>query len=580
MTDPKPPCSYVPIEGDEPNCPHFAGAPSGLVERFTVEEEDGQQWCVLHAPWDITVSEDDQIVAIRKFQRHKTCRFDDIKLRSDFVLDANHAVAKDFSFARAEIRGLLRITVASPEMSIDLTDANIHGPVHISKSRDGYLSGLVLEGTRWDGDITIEPAVHSDINFSGDEELSGNVSFSGNVRGTIAARGRTFTGRLKLPERSGGLDLSNVKIGSTQLHLTLPRHDEDSQAIQVVLDGAEVHCHIEASPADLSATGAYLKHLTLTGEGSADLTKSTIGGIYGADISHTMSTFKGSLIRSADFSRSSFQYTSFSDVCFGRANFGDCRLVNTSFARARFDGADFHVASSEVGTYNLDFSNATFRGDATFEGRRFTGTTSFDEASFSIAPNFSGCKLSDRTSLHGIRLRDHKSKDAHTAYRKLRHLAEEIRDREAEGIFYRAEQVSRRRPSNSMPFLPRILSYLYGCVSDYGLSLVRPIVTLIVTYGLTWWALVWRYTRQLPPGVSPTTDEREDLAAFSAEQIARPFSAWGTRYRTNFAEDHPARVLLERDFLATISLVTLETIAGLTLVGLFILAVRWRFRRA
>ena len=123
-----------------------------------------------------------------------------------------------------------------------------------------------------------------------------------------------------------------------------------------------------------------------------------------------------------------------------------------------------------------DFSRAWFGGPSVFSNRRFTDTTKFVGATFDRAPRFHNAVLHQDTDFTKAEFLD-KSGEAAPAYRTLKLAMEQVRARDEEGMFYALEMESRRRRDDT-PKAVWLFSLLYKAGSDYGRSLVRPLVLL------------------------------------------------------------------------------------------------------
>ena len=88
-------------------------------------------------------------------------------------------------------------------------------------------------------------------------------------------------------------------------------------------------------------------------------------------------------------------------------------------------------------------------------------------------------------------------------YRTLRLAMEDKRDRVEEGKFFSLEiKTRRRRRRPNVPFWERFMSDLYGGTSDYGNSIIRPVVWIFIlmcVFGLIYLALGSWYWNSLNP---------------------------------------------------------------------------------
>lgn len=165
------------------------------------------------------------------------------------------------------------------------------------------------------------------------------------------------------------------------------------------------------------------------------------------------------------------------------------------------------------------------------------------------------------------------------AFRTLKLIMEERRDRSTEGMFFRLElQARRKRRDGGVPFWERLFSDIYGWSSDYGNSALLPLARLIgftlvfaVIYGCAgnwplrhlpveegWQALSFSTSRVLPFG--PWTGEPE-----AGTLIGRLFDVEGKGYGT--------RIAYTFRFIASV-----QSLIALIMVFLAGLAIRRRFQ--
>jgi uncharacterized protein YjbI with pentapeptide repeats len=344
----------------------------------------------------------------------------------------------------------------------------------------------------------------------------------------------------------------------------------------------------------------------------ADFSGATFSGM--ADFSGT--TFSGSV----DFSGTTFSGSvdfsgaTFSDwAVFSGATFSDWAIFSgATFSGATFPGlADFSGASFS----GANFRGASFRKETLFVNAKMKGPTRFEDATFSTAPpGFFGAKLHEGTVWRGVKWppppRDRKEAGRFVdAYERLKLEMDRLKKHEDELLFFALEMQSRRvlygdwqqvpelkifgrtipvppleipektiapKPCKLFgqsftfsPFtikartirLPRTVHglaiALYGLLSDYGRSYVRPLCGLLITVAIGvlpfWWHLCgfWQAV-----GLS----------------FANTFGVLGFR-----------KDLIDPQVLTTLpSLLKLvavaQTIIGIVLLFLFGLAIRNRFR--
>jgi hypothetical protein len=150
------------------------------------------------------------------------------------------------------------------------------------------------------------------------------------------------------------------------------------------------------------------------------------------------------------------------------------------------------------------FEGNTFSETAVFSGRKFTEKTNFSNNVFSKPPVFFECEGLDAVSLSnikcyingywelgGIRI----SKPAWTTnsevvdnLRLLRKIAIQKHDHDLEQDIFILERLAqrgvqvRRNPLNALPTI--IITGLYGILSSFGKSLIRPIFFLLVSFAI------------------------------------------------------------------------------------------------
>ena len=169
--------------------------------------------------------------------------------------------------------------------------------------------------------------------------------------------------------------------------------------------------------------------------------------------------------------------------------------------------------------------------------------------------------------------------DLEDAFRTLKLLMEERRNRQQEGLFFRLElQARRKRRDDAVPKWERIFSDIYGLASDYGNSAFRPLGLLVALIAVFagGYALLGSLPVRLPAG--------EDLwqaLSFSTSRVL-PFGPW--------ADEPAAETMMGRllhidggghgagTAFGIRLLATLQSLAAIVLVFLAGLAIRRRFQ--
>ena len=186
---------------------------------------------------------------------------------------------------------------------------------------------------------------------------------------------------------------------------------------------------------------------------------------------------------------------------------------------------------------------------------------------FEIAPEFHNCVLHQDTEFSGTQFKDTKGEHAARAYRILKRAMGDVGARNEEALFYAKEQDALRH-SKYTPLSIKIMSWAYMALSDYGRSYIRPLSVLVLMtacFSLTYW--LWEVWLGGPgdPGGTFT---------FAMKQIVRPFFIWTAG---GMAQSEPAAVVIHWP-LALRLIATIQSVASIGLVTLFLLALRRQFR--
>jgi uncharacterized protein YjbI with pentapeptide repeats len=272
----------------------------------------------------------------------------------------------------------------------------------------------------------------------------------------------------------------------------------------------------------------------------------------------------------------SFDGVSFSrEALFGGATFsGEAHFGGATFSHlTSFGGATFsHLTSFDGATFSLvvdfrgttfshvaDFHNAIFGEASSFVNAEMKGETSFEDAEFKTEPpRFFGAKLHQGTIWRGVEwppLPKNRNEAGPfiDAYECLRLEMDSLKKHEDELEFIAREMQSRRvylGPWRGLPFA------LYGLLSNYGRSYVRPLVALFIVAAIGAAAL-WYFDAR-------TSWEALGLSA------ANTLNVFSFRRDFNLAMDTPLAWL--KVFAA------LQTILGAILLFLVGLGIRNKFR--
>ncbi len=293
-------------------------------------------------------------------------------------------------------------------------------------------------------------------------------------------------------------------------------------------------------------------------------------------------------------------------------------IARAGFQRCSFERAIFHDTAN--------FSNRAFTALARFDSAEFRGVPIFHDAvigqgvrlhlakfdlPWRTADAWADAQIADARKAHREMVTEAKAKnedppkaelpsrqslldarfaELELAFRTLKLAMENIRDRDREQTFYRYELICRRRQSTTF-WGERLFSQGYGLIANYGGSLFRPIATLAiltVLFGLGYWA--WAAALQdralVLWGPGGVQNDAWDALLFSANNVFRPFNAWGAEADQSAwlkallaARTGEEGVVHGGGWRLAIRLVaTLQSLFAIVLAFLFALAVRRRFQ--
>jgi hypothetical protein len=199
----------------------------------------------------------------------------------------------------------------------------------------------------------------------------------------------------------------------------------------------------------------------------------------------------------------------------------------------------------------------------------------------SLAPvidvNVSPKVMPQDSNLHGWSLRRKTAygDGAEGRYRAIRNLFHASRDREQEGTFYMYEKRARRKNLSMkypLSWISRFVSACYDWLAGYGQSYERVLAWFLgaqILFALVYSSMSGRF------GWFGKIDSQ--VVVFTLAQVVKPFELLSARR----ADQWPyAGIYTGTPGSGWWTLVTMaDTVLSLTLVALFLLALRWRFRR-
>ncbi len=285
-------------------------------------------------------------------------------------------------------------------------------------------------------------------------------------------------------------------------------------------------------------------------------------------------------IGDADFVGSQFNSeVDFANTIFTKnANFFNTVFKGSlKFTEVQFEGpANFNVDDEGLPSSfpELDFSNSTFKDSVSFINRKFLTTSNFDECVFFVAPEFQGCTLHQDTKFpQGRNFKDH-SPDAAPAYRTLKLDMENSRARQEEAMFYALEQKCQAADSKTDCVVKRF-SRLYELTSNYGQSLGRPVASMSgvsVSFFLIYLLMATGFSWKTLASIEFSWKTLGPTIGFTIEQSVSPFKVWRLPVSPEWLSSGVDLVVLK-------IIATLHSSLFLVFFGLFILVLRWRFKR-
>lgn len=320
-------------------------------------------------------------------------------------------------------------------------------------------------------------------------------------------------------------------------------------------------------------------------------------------VSFRKSTFSGetsfadSTFTSADFSGSTFT---------GPLSFEGCRFdQNASFAQIFWPAGpgDAHSAFNRaVFAGACSFAGAGFGNLASFDGASFGGHLQYDDASEAAAERIFRQELRNARSAaridalqfvrdrsgselpaskweveaHRRRAIDLRLAELERGCRTLKQAMNRMSNTTREQQFYRFELIVRRAQRDT-PAWEKAISLLYAFTSNYGISLLRPLLSIIVimlAFATALW--VWATSLQVADRTSASSVAQAIEASWM--NVFRPLSLLTPE---NVRSDTLVGALLLHDDWTALGvrvLATVESLLAVILAFLFALAVRRRFQ--
>jgi hypothetical protein len=219
---------------------------------------------------------------------------------------------------------------------------------------------------------------------------------------------------------------------------------------------------------------------------------------------------------------------------------------------------------------NVDFAGSIFKSSSRFDSLARQKLIRFDKCRFSAAPAFtSSSPLTQQTSFTNAHFVARAEDEG--AYRAIRILFSDNRARESEGQFYALEKRCHRL---QLPWLrsgiTRIISWLYDVTAEYGQSYGRALLWFCAVQ------LVFCVGYAVALGRFEFGGELDGpVVAFAFAQVVKPFELFSGRAGgATLLRLMPAGPSGWWMFWTAV-----QSVASLGLATLFLLALRWRFRR-
>lgn len=213
-------------------------------------------------------------------------------------------------------------------------------------------------------------------------------------------------------------------------------------------------------------------------------------------------------------------------------------------------------------------------GESHFIGREFDNRLDFTNTFFIYPPIFYETKIPEGSIFPGefyfdFTYDDNKLVDSINAFRHLRKVMEDRRDRDKEGQFYLLEQTTQAR-LDKIEGNNNYFRMLYGFFSDYGTDYFKPLVTLLVSTIM----FTIYYAMLLSPSIRGDLPIDWDLLGrslhFSIKQVVLPF--WSIKDLTPLYDKN-----VQTSLILFISFV--QSLISSISIALSILALRWKFKR-
>jgi len=213
----------------------------------------------------------------------------------------------------------------------------------------------------------------------------------------------------------------------------------------------------------------------------------------------------------------------------------------------------------------------TFSQYVEFINCEFLDRTDFEKTTFVVPPRFNGSLLNSQTQFptesyfNVLKTKDKTFINVHiAAFQLLKSESSKLLDRRTQGMFFSLEQKYLRQ-SNRMSCFDKMLSLGYQMSSNYGRSILRPILLLMFTFILFTVIYSCIQSSTISPSLSIDWDIVIKSSRYSLANIFLPF-----------------KLILQdqlNDQIGIVLLSIVQSLISLSFIALTLLSMRWNFRR-
>ncbi len=478
-----------------------------------------------------------------------------------------------------------------PKEQVDTSDAELQAStlqslVHGWNKGDEWEAAFTMPSMQC-GKVGFDGVtVKSEINF-GDATFSGTVSFTNttfngdvNFQNTTFSRSANFTDATFSEEAQFGEATFSNSADFTDATFSLAKFKEATFGDLAYFIEATFSKEAQFGEATFSRLADFRK---ATFSRVADFRKATFSN----NVWFDNATFSGeawfektTFSSGADFIEATFS----EEVWFQNATFNDV----AQFREATFSGhAWFHETTfSDVVRFEeaifsgeADFMEATFSDQAWFHKVIFTFGPDMGKCTFKVAPGFFDVSLTQSADFRGTSFWDTHSRDAAPAYRALKVAMNKASNKRQEAVFYGLEQQSLRNQDDTARFL-KFFSFLYEKFSDYGQSLVRPVVSLtivLVVFAAIYSSIIFEVFKifdYFNRGAPDFWKKLLSITKFTVTNVTSPFRVWTEGHvKSVFGSE----LVASQELLISI-IASFQTVLSLALITLFLLALRRAFK--